>query len=195
MILRPLAVLSIVSLAFALSLSGNASAAERAITPGDSYSVEVELSFIQPLTYSWSSDVTLDFVIQDSSGVVVLSVDDSMSEDNMYVSLVSGTYTVTWSNDHSVVAHLTFTLSGAFEEVSEGLSMLMWGLIIAGIVIVAVVVIVVIVVVMGSRGPSQPVGPPAQTTSQALVTGHCPTCGNTIDPNTSFCAKCGTRFR
>lgn len=194
---RLVAVLTVLSLAFAMALAGNASAAERAIQPGESYSVEIELSFIEPLTWSWSSDVSLDFAILDPSGTEVVNVSDSTSESDIYVSVVSGTYTVTWDNDHAVIAHLTFTLSAPFEDASEGLSALMWGLVIAGIIVVAVVVIVVIVVVMGSRKPQpqQPMGPPPQMTSQALASGRCPNCGTTIDPNTSFCARCGTRFR
>lgn len=195
--LRPLTVLSIVSLAIALAMAGNVSAAERAIQPGSGFTVEVDLSFIQPLAYSWSSDVSLEFVIRDPSDVVVASVTAATSANDIYMAAVSGTHTLTWTNQNAVVAHLTFTLSGPFDEVTEGLSALMWGLVIVGVVIVGVVVIVVIVVVMGSRRsrPQQPMGPLPPMPPQAVASGRCPACGTVVDPNTSFCSRCGARFR
>ena len=77
----------------------------------------------------------------------------------------------------TTVAHLDFTLSDSYGQVEEGLSVLVWGVIIVGIVLIAVVVIVVIVVVMGGRkAPVQPVmGPQPQMTAQAAATTARPT--------------------
>jgi amino acid transporter len=180
-----------------LALASVVSADEHAILSGDSYSVEASLSLAETLDYSWTCDVLLDFVVEDPTGGVYTYVTDEDSWSAFIIAFISGTYTLTWYNNATTVAHLDFTLSDSFGEVEEGLSMMVWAAIIAGIVILAVVVIVVIVVVMGGRNaPAQPVmGPQPQMTAQAVATGHCPTCGNQIDPNASFCAKCGTRYR
>ncbi len=180
-----------------LALASSASAEERVIQPGTSFSVEVELSFMEVFTYSWTSDEPLDFVVEDPVGTEYVTLSDVESYSGMLPSYTAGTYTLTWTNPGSALAHLDFDLSGAYGEVEEGLSMLMWAAVIGGIVVTAIIVIVVIVVVMGGKKApqQQAMGPPPQMAQQAMATGHCPTCGNTIDPNTSFCSKCGTRFR
>lgn len=194
---RALSVLAALCLIAVLALSSTVSAADHAIPPGDSYSVEVELSIFDPFTYSWSSDVPLDFSVQDPLGNEYPYQTDATSGSGILPAYSSGTYTLTWTNGGLTTAHLSFDLSGTFSEVEEGISMLIWTVIIAGIVVVAVVVIIVIVVVMGGKkAPPQPaMGPQPQMASQALATGQCPTCGNQIDPNAMFCQKCGTRYR
>lgn len=180
-----------------LAVASGVSADEHAILSGDSYSVEVSLSLAESFEYSWTCDVFLDFVVEDPTGSVYTSLTDVNSWSGFIVAFTSGVYTLTWTNNGTTVAHLDFTLSDSYGQVEEGLSVLVWGVIIVGIVLIAVVVIVVIVVVMGGRkAPVQPVmGPQPQMTAQAAATGHCPTCGNQIDPNASFCAKCGMRYR
>jgi hypothetical protein len=194
---RTLSFLAALCLASVLALSSSVSATEHAIPAGDSYSVEVEMSIWEPFTYSWSSDVPLTFTVEDPLGNEVPYQTGATSGSGILPAYASGTYTLTWTNNGLTLAHLSFDLSGAFAEVEEGLSILMWTVVIAVIVVVAVVVIVVIVVVMGGKkAPPQPVmGPQPQMAAQALATGHCPTCGNPIDPNAMFCQKCGTRYR
>jgi hypothetical protein len=189
-----LAVLCLVSV---LALSSCVSAEERAILPGDSFAVEVDLDLFEVFTYSWSCDVQLDFTVTDPLGNDMPYDVGATSGSGTIPSWTSGTYTLTWDNDGSSIAHLSFDLSDTFSEVENAMSALLWGLIIAAIVIVAVIVIVVIVVVMGGKktAPPQQMGAPPPMAPQALATGHCPTCGNQIDVNASFCAKCGTRYR
>ena len=180
-----------------LALASSASAEEHAILSGSSYSIEVDLSLAESLEYSWTCDVMLDFTVEDPNGDIYTTVTDRESWSSFVVAFVSGTYTLTWTNEGLTVAHLSYDLSSTSSQVEEGMSFLVWGAIIGVIAIVAVIVIVVIVVVMGGRkAPPQPVmGPQPQMAAQAIATGHCPTCGNQIDPNASFCAKCGTRYR
>ncbi len=194
---RVVSALMAMCLVSALALASGVSADEHAILSGDSYAVEVSLSFTESLEYSWTCDVPLDFVVEDPMGGVYTHVADEESWSAFIIAFTSGTYTLTWTNNGTTVAHLSFDLSDSYGQVEEGISALVWGAIIAVIVIIGVIVVVVIVVVMGGRKtPPQPVmGPQPQMAAQALATGHCPSCGNQIDPNASFCAKCGTRYR
>lgn len=196
-VLSAVAVLCLVS---ALAVSSCVSAEERAILAGDSFSVEVELSVLDFLTYSWTSDEPLSFVITDPSGNQIPYGTNTTSGDSTLPMLSSGTYTLTWYNYGSSTAHLSFDLSEPFSE-ADVIEETMWTLSLIGIIIavalVAVVVIVVIVIVMSDKGktPAPPAGGPSPLASQALATGHCPTCGVQIDTSASFCAKCGTRFK
>lgn len=179
-----------------LALSSCVSADERAISPDDHFAVEVDLDLLEVFTYSWSSDVPLTFTVTDPLGNEIPYETGATYGSGSIPSWSSGTYTLTWFNYGSTVAHLSFNLSETFDEVEGVMSALLWGLIIAAIVIVAVIVIVVLVVVRpGKKAPAQPMPMPPQMASQALATGHCPTCGNAIDVNASFCPKCGTRYR
>lgn len=179
-----------------LALSSCVSADERAILPDDHFAVEVDLSLLEILTYSWSSDVPLTFTITDPMGNEIPYDTGATYGSGSLPSWSSGTYTLTWFNYGSSVAHLSFNLSEPFNEAEGAMSALLWGLIIAAIIIVAIIVIVVIVVVMGGKkSPAQPMVAPPPMGSQALATGHCPTCGNPVEKDASFCSKCGTRFR
>lgn len=178
-----------------MAFSSSVSAEERAIPAGDSYAVEVELSLLEYFTYSWSSDVQLNFVVTDPLENEVPYETAATSGSGIIPSYTSGTYTLTWSNEGSSIAHLSFDLSGSFAEAEAALSMVFWMLIIAIIVIIAIVVIVVILVVGRRRAPTQPSMMPPPVASQALATGQCPTCGRPIDPNAAFCSNCGTRYR
>lgn len=195
-----LSALAVSCLVSALVVSSCVSAEERAILAGDSFSAEVELSMFDFLTYSWSSDHPLSFVITDPSGNQVPYGSNTTSGDSTLPMWASGTYTLTWYNYGLSTAHLSFDLSAPFSEV-EVIEETMWTLTLIGIIItvaaVAVVVVVVIVVVMGDgkKRSAPPAGAPSPLASQALATGHCPTCGVQIDTSASFCAKCGTRFK
>ncbi len=196
-VLSAVAVLCLVS---ALAVSSCVSAEERAILAGDSFSVEVELSMLGFLTYSWSSDEPLSFAITDPSGNQFPYGTNTTSGDSTLPLWSSGTYTLTWYNYGSSTSHLSFDLSEPFSEV-DVIEETMWTLTLIGIIIavglVAVVVIVVIVIVMSDKGKKSapPAGGPSPLAAQALATGHCPTCGVQIDTSASFCAKCGTRFK
>ena len=178
-----------------LAFSSSVSAEERAIPADDSYAVEVELSLLEYFTYSWSSDMQLTFTVTDPTGTEVPYETAATSGSGIIPSYTPGTYTMTWFNYGSSLAHLSFDLSGSFEEAEAALSFVLWALIIAAIVIVAIVVIVVIVVVGRKKSSTQPSMMPPQVATQALTTGQCPTCGSQIDLNASFCSKCGTRYR
>lgn len=183
----------------ALALASNVLAAERTIEPNSSFSIDVELSFMEFCSYEWTSDVPLDFTVYDPEGLSFPYEIDATIADGEIIGYRTGTYTLTWSNDASTTAHLSFDVSDSYKEsgVEEAMSAFMWAMIIVGIIIVAVVVIIVIVVVMGgkTKHAQPPMGPPPQMATQAMVTGHCPTCGTQLDPNASFCSKCGTRYR
>jgi uncharacterized membrane protein len=180
-----------------LALSLNASAEDRAIRAGESLDITVDLSFGEIFSYSWSSDVGVDFVLKAPSGTAYMTVTDSTSWDGFLPVVETGAYTLTWTNNDIVIAHLEFDVSSPFDEVEQAMSTMVWILIIAGIVLVSIVVIVVILVVMGGKkAPAQPqVGPDPQMIAQGAATGHCPTCGVQMDPNAAFCSKCGARFR
>jgi hypothetical protein len=193
---RKVSVCTIVCLAFALALSMNAAADEHAIPAGESYSLEVELSSGELFSYSWSSNVDLDFSVRDPSGIVVQSESSVDFDVDVLWPSTSGTYTLRWVNNEAVAAQLTYDLHG-FGYVEDAISWVFWGAVIAAIVIVSIVVIVVIVVVMGGRKTpaQQPAGPQPQAAAQAAATGHCPTCGTLLDPNASFCPRCGMRYK
>jgi hypothetical protein len=181
----------------ALSLSANVSAEERAILAGDSYSIQVELDFLEFCDYSWSSDVPLDFTVLDPSSTEIIQQEDAYSGTGFVPSMTAGTYTLTWENPGLSVAHLEFDVSGTFSEAEEAISFVTWALIIGAIVIVAIVVIVVIIVVMGGKKAPAPPAPGMQApmAAQAMATGHCPVCGTMMDPSAAFCSRCGTRFK
>lgn len=181
----------------ALALSANVSAEERAILAGDSYSIQVDLDIFEVYTYSWSSDVPLDFTVIDPNSNEYDYQTGDYSGTGMLPSYMSGTYTLIWENPGLTVAHLEFDVSGTFSEAEDAISFMTWALIIAAIVIVAVVVIVVILVVMGGKKAPTPPAPGMQApmAAQAMATGHCPVCGTMLDPNAAFCSRCGTRYK
>lgn len=180
-----------------LSLASTVSAEEHAIQSGDSYSIEVELSFMEMFSYSWTSDVGIDFLIEDPVGNSYLSIEDTTSWSSVLPAITAGTYTLIWTNNAISIAHLSFDVSGTFNEVEQGITTMIWVGVIVGIIIIGVIVVVVIILVGGKKkAPTQTMmGPQPQMAAQALATGHCPTCGMQIDPNAAFCSKCGARFR
>ncbi|MGD9963061.1 MAG: zinc ribbon domain-containing protein [Thermoplasmata archaeon] len=192
-----LSVLTVLCLMSALAVSSCASAESRAILAGDSYSVEVELSVLDFLTYSWSSDIPLSLTLQDPSGYEVPLGSNTTSGEGTLPSWEAGTYTLTWHNYASyATAHLDFDLSEPYDEsgVEDAMSAFVMIGIIVVVVLIAVVVVIVLVVVMGNKKePAQQAPPPMA--SRALETGHCPTCGSPIDKDASFCARCGAKFR
>lgn len=189
--------LAAICLLSVLALPSCVSAVDHSIQPGDSYLIKVELSVFEIVTYSWDSSVPLTFTVEDSSGNLVTYLTETNATSGVGALPPPGTYTLKWQNNGASVAHLSFYVSDQFSEVEDAMSAFMWAMIIVGIIIVAVVVIIVIVVVMGgkTKHAQPPMGPPPQMATQAMVTGHCPTCGTQLDPNASFCSKCGTRYR
>jgi flagellar basal body-associated protein FliL len=194
---RIIALALIACLSFALAFAANAAADQHTIPAGQSYTIEVELESGELFTYNWHSDVDLDFVVRDPSGLIVQSESDTDFDVDVLWPSTAGTYSLTWDNNGMVAASLTYELSGAISGVEKAFDWFLIGLIITAIIIAVVVVIVVVVVVMGGKkGAAQPpMGPPPQVASQAAATGHCPTCGTLLDPNAAFCPRCGTQYR
>ena len=184
-------------IASVLVLPAAVSAEEHAIMSGDSYTVDFDLDMLDMFTYSWSSDVDLDFTVRDPNGDLYYSALDQDSYNGIIVAGLSGTYTMTWENNGLTTAHLEYDIAGAANEAENALSFVLWVVILAALIIVAIIVIVVVVVVMGKKkAPAQPApGQQSPLAAQALATGHCPNCGTALDPNTSFCSRCGTKYK
>ena len=181
----------------AFALAANVAADQQTIPANQSFVKDVELEAGVLFTYNWNSNVDLDFSIRDPQGVVVKSESSTDFDVDVLWPSTTGTYRLTWENENLVSAQLDYELQG-MSVVEDALSFVFWMMIIAIIVIMVVVAIVVIVVVVGGKkkgAAQQPMGPPPLVVSQAAATGHCPTCGTALDPNASFCARCGTRYR
>jgi hypothetical protein len=175
------------------ALPSNASAEMRTITPGGSFTKNLNVDSGQIMPYQWSCDVTLHFTVTDPDGIVLTEEDSNFGFDVMTASK-SGTYQFTWENTGSTVANLN--LINFFSDVEHGISNFMWGMLIAVIVIIAVIIVIVLVVMSGDKQKTQPVqqfGPMAPP--MAPVAGNCPMCGTPVDSQGMFCAKCGAKLR
>jgi len=171
----------------------NASANIVTIAPGDSYTKTVKASLNEIMPYVWSSDVTLHFTVT-APGSVVLTDEDTYYGSDVMTADQAGTYTFTWENTGSTAA--TLNVMNFFSDVEHGISNFMWGLFIAVIVVIVVIIVIVLVVMSGDKKKTQPIqqfGPMAPP--MAPVGGNCPMCGNPVDPQGMFCAKCGAKLR
>lgn len=185
--------LGLVALALLLSaVPLNVSADSHTIAPGQTYAVEFHATSGEMIPYLWNADAVLHFTIREPGGATI--VDATTTYDSKILTASSGTYRFSWTNTGTTPVTLYYTIyaSGVTEH---GVSMLVWGAIIAVIVIAVVVVLAVVLLVMGGKKQAAPpygaqVAPP-----MALVGGNCPMCGSPVDPQGMFCPKCGARLR
>ena len=173
------------------ALPANASAESRAIPAGGSFTRSVTVDASQLMPYSWSSDESLYFTVTDPDGIMITSMNSTFRVDVLTAS-TSGTYSFTWQNLGTSSANLNYDLN----FIGHGISSLILGALIAVIVVIVIIIVIVVVVMSAGRTKTQPaqlyapVGPP-----MALVGGNCPMCGSPVDPQGTFCARCGARLR
>jgi len=172
-------------------LPANASAESRAIPAGRSFTRNVTVDTGQFMPYSWSSNEGLYFTVTDPDGIVITSVNNTFHVGVLTAS-TSGTYSFTWQNLGTSSANLNYDLN----FLGHGISSLILGALIGVIVIIVIIIVIVVVVMSAGRTKTQPaqlyaaVGPP-----MAVVGGNCPMCGSPVDPQGTFCARCGAKLR
>jgi hypothetical protein len=171
-------------------------AATQTIVAGDHFDRTVTIDSVTDVwTYSWTSSVSLHFVVYDAA---MTAVDDytgtSYSGQISYADGI-GDYIVRWENTGASSASLSYSLTNPFGNVEHGISTaILVGAIVAVIIIVAIILIVVFVVMGGKK--KQVSQPPmaGQVWAPPPVGGRCPNCGSTLAAGAKFCEKCGTRF-
>lgn len=195
-----------VFLLIAVLMAPGALADTRSLDPGASFSVDYSADFGDRINYTWHTQQTGDlvrFVILEPSGDEIANLTQS-SWDNQIFVLDDGTYTFTWTNVESNEVTVIYTVNVwdiGVPDVGEALDAVVLGMIIAVIVIVVVIALIIVFVVMGDKRKQtqQPVYGPQGTAPgyqpAAAPPSMCPTCGSPVDPQASFCSRCGARFR
>jgi hypothetical protein len=171
-------------------------AATQTIAAGDHFDRTVTIDSVTDVwTYSWTSNVNLDFVVYDAAMTVVDSHTGTSYSSQISWSDGAGDYIVRWENTGASSAILTYSLTNPFGDVQHGISNIVTIGIITGVIIFVVILLVVFFVVMGGRKKQVSQPPMAgQVWAPPPVGGRCPTCGNTLVAGAKFCEKCGTRF-
>jgi len=171
-------------------------AAMHTIPAGGQFNQTVTIDSITDVwSYSWSSSVSLHFVVYDAAMTAVDDYTGTSYSGQISWADGAGDYIVRWENTGASSATLTYSLTNPFGDVEHGIStMVLIGAIVAVIIIVVIVLIVVFVVMAGRK--QQVSQPPmaGQVWAPPPVGGRCPTCGHTLVAGAKFCEKCGTRF-
>jgi hypothetical protein len=178
-----------------LAVSGSSAAGIRTLAPGDSHTVKLKVDSGELVTYWWTSNWDLHFVLKAPDGSTIVDV-TSTAYDDFFTADQAGTYTLKWTNDGTSTATLTF--SSPLQDLSHGFDMIFWAVVIGGIVIVAVIVLVVVLsLTKKSRTPQPGMTPQMspQYVAQVAATGKCPMCGMPVEPQGMFCAKCGAKLK
>jgi hypothetical protein len=178
-----------------LAVSGSSAAGTSTLGPGDSHTEKMKVESGELVTYWWTADSNLHFVMKAPDGTTAVDVTNA-AYDDFFTAAQAGTYTLKWTNDGTIPTTLTYY--SPLQDISHGFSVLFWGVVIGGIVIVAIIVLVVVLSLMKkSKVPQPGMMPqvPAQYAAQVAATGKCPMCGMPVDPQGLFCAKCGAKLR
>lgn len=191
-----LVMFTLVFSAMAILTSTNAAAANTTIAAGDTYSYSLTVSADSSISYYWSAEHTLQFVLHDQANNILKSYTGLLSFDDISVDS-GGLYTCEWTNPNSEAVNLTYTVEesdispGFLDDLGDAIVL---GLMIVLAVIVIIVVVVVLVVAKGKKkqpqaltGPGAGVVPP--------MGNNCAVCGSPLDQSMAFCAKCGAKLR
>ncbi|OGS42478.1 MAG: hypothetical protein A3K67_06195 [Euryarchaeota archaeon RBG_16_62_10] len=189
----------------ALMASPGVSADTRTLSPGVPFSVDANADFGDQVNYTWSTAPAgsiVRFVITDPDGDVIYNQTMTGADSELFF-LQEGEYTFTWTNLEPSSITLNYDVEVwdiGIPNVGDAFDAALFVAII-GVVVVAVVIAIVIYLVFvggkkkqaqqpvyGSQGPG-PVYQAPQTP------GVCPTCGSPVEPQASFCSRCGARFR
>lgn len=191
------AIFSLLPLVLAFAVIGVAAypvaAANETIPPLNYMSLTYNLSDGDTITGDWSSDGTLIFVLA-GPGDSSISTSTGTNGIIFHLCMDDGSYVLTWTNLGTSAVVLTYdvTTTGAGGILDDIGNAILIGLLVFVAVIVIVIVIVVFVVLRGKKSKQAVAGPAAVTPP---VGGNCPVCGMPVDPQVSFCAKCGAKLR
>lgn len=190
---------------FVLAMAGTAAAATANIAPLDFEMKNYTANAGDTISYSWSSDVSLVFIIMGPDGTLIREV--SSTSDIYIISVTdAGAYHFTWTNVGLSTAHLDYTVDVL--SLTSAFDALFWALIIGVVVVVAVIVVVIVVVLIRPSHRHQhqvqqayppPVVPqyqqPVYPGQPVAAPTNCPSCGSPVDPQFQFCQRCGGRVR
>jgi len=182
----------------AICLAADPAAAADTIEPGDELYISVNAGPDTTISYSWTSDLTVQFAIKDQAGNVLRS-SSGTSGFGLYAVESGAAYRLVWTNTNAVPASVDYDVTvldvGAdlFEDIGSSIVL---GLLILLAIIVIIVVVVVLVVVLSKGKKKQPhpvTGPGAGVVPP--MGNNCAVCGTPIIPQTAFCSKCGAKLR
>lgn len=181
----------------AMGLVSSPASAEQATIPSmETLAVPLTMSADSTISYSWTSDLVLQFSIRDQA-MNVLRTASGTTGAGLYTVDSGGVYTLVWTNLYMEAAEIDYD----FEVIDIGAGFLddIGDTIIGGLIIILVVVIVIVAVVVvvvaqvGRKKPKAVTGPGAGVVPP--MGNNCAVCGSPITPSTSFCAKCGAKLR
>lgn len=187
----------LVAMVVAFSLAADPVLAADTIEPGYELIESVNAGPDTTISYSWTSNVTLQFAIKDQAGNILKSSTGTF-DSGLYLVENGGVYRLVWTNTNAVPASLDHDVTvldigaGFLEDIGATLVL---GLLVllAIIVIIVVVVVLVVVVPKGKKQPHPVTGPGAGVVPP--MGNNCAVCGTPISPQTAFCSKCGAKLR
>lgn len=177
---------------------GFVAAEETTILPGGSFVKTVTLNADMTISYSWSSNIALDFELRNQANDVLKSTSGTLFGFDLYTVDKGGVYTLEWTNPSSSGASLTCEVDissnmsiGFLDDLGDAVVL---ALLIVLAVIVIVVVVVVLLVVRGKKQRPQPVAGPGAGVVPPIG-DNCAVCGMPVNSSMAFCAKCGAKLR
>lgn len=196
---------------FVLSAVPGASAITTTIQPGTVYEETVSADAEDSITYSWSTDGDVRFIIRGPGGATLVNVIDD-SRFGIFDVTQSGTYRLTWENLEATDVILDYYVDvlpfSGFEEFWDMAKWTFLAIVIGAIVFTAVIIILLVVLLTGEkkRAPQGYVAPPNQPYGQyqhaasthvwpPAAAGTCPKCSASIDPQSGVCPRCGAKLR
>lgn len=195
---RVLASLVLLVLMFAAMgfVASPAVAVDVTIPPGNALTVTITVSADSSISYSWTSDGTLTFVLRDQA-MNTLRTSSGTFGTGLYAVDNGGVYSLVWTNTNAAAVDIDYTVeaidlgAGFFDDIGDAIVL---GLLIVLAVIVIIVVVVVLVVVKGKKKEPQPMAGPGAGVVPPMG-NNCAVCGSPLDPSMAFCAKCGAKLR
>jgi len=188
----------LVVMAATICLAVDPVAAADTIEPGYELSISVNAGPDTTISYSWTSDVTIQFAIKDQAGNVLRSSSGTYGS-GLYPVDSGAVYRLVWTNTNAVLANVDYDVTvldigaGFFEDIGEALLL---GLLVllAIIAIIVVVVVLVVVVPKGKKKQPAPVTGPGAGVVPPMG-NNCAVCGTPISSPMAFCSKCGAKLR
>lgn len=176
--------------------AGPAAATSETIPAFGSLPIPLTVSADTTISYSWTADGTLQFVLRDQA-MNDLRTYSGPSGGGLYTVDTGGVYTLIWTNPNAVAVDIEYTVDvidiggSFFDDLGDAIVL---GMLIVLAVIVIIVVVVVLVVVKGKKKQPQPMAGPGAGIVPPMG-NNCGVCGTPIDHSMAFCAKCGAKLR